>query len=324
MNCLKVILFLSSMQISLQSEDLESEFLLSVLEEFGMENPRIINISVLTGTKIMKELFLKKQFCILSSHMENMSNSEDMIVFVNNVNEFKDTFHTTLKLISTLIVIVRNQNFDDLFQALKIPINKKVYFIKESTKEVHETYIIINKVIQNKLGTFSALNHNFIWEENIKQDFLERRSNFHGLTLTAMTEMTGNDMKLHKNYTEMAEFFPNNDTYLVTGFTDGIYNDIVTGLQNQLNFTIQFYKRKKVAWGFVYPQEDGTYKATGMVGDLFFGRVDMVVASMVMLHQRALYIDYLVPLSKYTVGLFISKDATKGDIHYDIYFSPFR
>ena len=324
MNCLKVILFLSSMQISLQSEDLESEFLLSVLEEFGMENPRIINISVLTGTKIMKELFLKKQFCILSSHMENMSNSEDMIVFVNNVNEFKDTFHTTLKLISTLIVIVRNQNFDDLFQALKIPINKKVYFIKESTKEVHETYIIINKVIQNKLGTFSALNHNFIWEENIKQDFLERRSNFHGLTLTAMTEMTGNDMKLHKNYTEIAEFFPNNDTYLVTGFTDGIYNDIVTGLQNQLNFTIQFYKRKKVAWGFVYPQEDGTYKATGMVGDLFFGRVDMVVASMVMLHQRALYIDYLVPLSKYTVGLFISKDATKGYIHYDIYFSPFR
>ena len=324
MNCLKVILLLSCIQISLQFKDGDSEFLLSVLEEFQMENPRIINVSVLTGTKIMKELFNTKQVCILSSHIENKGNSEDMIVFVNNVNEFKDTFNTTLKLISTLIVIVRNQDFDDLFQALKIPIDKKVYFIKESTKEVHESYIINNKVIQNKLGTFSALNHNFIWEENIKQDFLERRSNFHGLTLTAMTEMTGNDMKLHKNYTEIAEFFPNNDTYLVTGFTDGIYNEIVTGLQNQLNFTIQFYKRKKVAWGFVYPQEDGTYKATGMVGDLFFGRVDMVVASMVMLHQRALYIDYLVPLSKYTVGLFISKDATKGDIHYDIYFSPFR
>ena len=87
---------------------------------------------------------------------------------------------------------------------------------------------------------------------------------------------------------------------------------------------MQLYKRKKVAWGFVYPQSDGSYKGTGMVGDLFFGRVDMVVASMAMIHQRALYIDYLVPLTKYTVGLFISTASTSGDIHYGIYFTQFR
>ena len=314
---------------SWQIHDFENDFLLKVINEFHMENPRILHVDHITVFGLMKRLFQLGQSSSLTPNFDFNINrtidiKHDTIVAVENVDEFKDSFDKILSSANSLILIVKEEDFETLIEDLEVPIDKEVYLLKESTQEVYEIYTINNYRIKNKLKTFNKSTQTFMGEVDTEHDFIKRRSNFHGLNLKAMTEATGNDMKLDSIYSKEAKFFPSNETYLVTGFTDGIYHEILMALQNELNFTVELYKKKKVAWGFVYPQPDGSYKGTGMVGDLFFGRVDMVVASMAMLHQRALYIDYLVPLTQYTVGLFISTASTSGDIHYGIYFTQFR
>ena len=49
----------------------------------------------------------------------------------------------------------------------------------------------------------------------------------------------------------------------VNGYTYGIFNDVLEALQSQLNFTSNLYKRKKTAWGYIFPQPNGTFTGTG-------------------------------------------------------------
>ena len=81
--------------MSSQTKNSDTEFLLSVIEEFQMTNPSISNINLLVGMEIMKALFHKNQFCSLNSHSERIP--EDKIVFINDAMEFKKTFNKTLK-----------------------------------------------------------------------------------------------------------------------------------------------------------------------------------------------------------------------------------
>ena len=47
----------------------------------------------------------------------------------------------------------------------------------------------------------------FVWENDITPDFVTRRSNFHGLTLKAMVEVSGTNMALRENYITEAKFY---------------------------------------------------------------------------------------------------------------------
>ena len=106
-------------------------------------------------------------------------------------------------------------------------------------------------------------------------------------------------------------------------FVSGIYFDVLMELQRELNFTTELYKRKKKSWGFVNRKENGSYTATGIVGDLFYNKVDLIVAALTMLHQRALYIGYLMPLSKKVVGLYIPT-ISEENFDFKTFSIPFR
>ena len=120
-------------------------------------------------------------------------------------------------------------------------------------------------------------NNKFVWENDINPDFVTRRSNFHGLILKAMIEVSGTNMALNENYITEAKFYSNNDTYSVNGYTYGVLNDVLQILQSELNFSTQLYKRKDGQWGYIYNQSDGSFKGTGMIGDIFFKRADFAV-----------------------------------------------
>ena len=91
-----------------------------------------------------------------------------------------------------------------------------------------------------------------------------------------------------------------------------------------LNFTTVLYKRKEIAWGFVYPQGNGSFKADGIVGDIFFGKADLIVAPVTLFLRRALYIDYLPPLTQKYIGLYISSIKTKEAMNLYVFIKPFR
>ena len=115
-----------------------------------------------------------------------------------------------------------------------------------------------------------------------------------------------------------------NQTYLVTQFTTGLYHDVLLEVQKMLNFTTVLYKRKEIAWGFVYPQGNGSYEADGIVGDIFFGRADLIVAPVTFFLRRALYIDYLPPLTPKYIGLYISSIKSKEAMNLYVFIKPFR
>ena len=120
---------------------------------------------------------------------------------------------------------------------------------------------------------------------------------------------------LHTIHFHISDF----DTFLL-----GIYHDVLQELESQLNFTTALFKRKDGGWGNVYPQNDGSYKAPGMIGDIFFKRADIVLAAVTINLKRGLYIDYSISITKERVGLYIKSKNLKEDFDFHLLLSPFR
>ena len=91
-----------------------------------------------------------------------------------------------------------------------------------------------------------------------------------------------------------APYFLNNDTYDVTYSTKGSFYEILKHMEKKLNFTTKLYKRKVAAWGIPKVYSNGSIQISdGMVKDVAFGSMDMIVTGLVMLPERFFAIDYL-------------------------------
>ena len=228
----------------------------------------------LNDGKMLKTLFKNDKFAQMVYNIEEIPITKnvlqnDVVIFVTT-KMMGNQFQTLQLLIEALegqyMIILMSEKeeiYNELYEKLEIQINQPIYFYKMPTKELFETYSINNQKIKRKLGFISSKNTNFFWESNISSNFMKRRSNFHGLTLKVMVEFSGSSMNVDPTYIEKSPYFSNNKTYKVNGYTYGIFNDVLETLQSQLNFTSNLYKRKKAAWGYVYPQPNGTFRGTG-------------------------------------------------------------
>ena len=92
--------------------------------------------------------------------------------------------------------------------------------IHHYSKETFEVYSINGNQVIRKLGYFNEV-YKFVWANDINRNFIERRSNFLGLQLKAVTDRTGNDVIFDSKYKKNAPYFANNDTFWVNGYTSG-------------------------------------------------------------------------------------------------------
>ena len=125
-----------------------------------------------------------------------------------------------IKHTSILVVICNDNEFEEIYPMIDATIDKNIFLIKVSSKETFEVYSINGNQVIRKLGYFNEV-YNFVWANEIDRNFLKRRSNFLGLQLTAMTDEYANFIILDSRYKKDAPYFPNNDTYLVNGYTSG-------------------------------------------------------------------------------------------------------
>ena len=125
------------------------------------------------------------------------------------------------------------------------------------------------------LGAIAQKTKTFEWKENVNSNLIKRRSNFHGLILKGMAEFSGDYLNADPKYRTENNYFSNNKTYLVNGYIYGLFYDIFREIEDHLNFTTLLYKNEEEAWGYIYPQPNGTYRGTGVVGDVFFQRADL-------------------------------------------------
>ena len=198
----------------------------------------------------------------------------------------------------TIVLLITDSLQKHNLKDLKILIHQQILFYFDDTQELFEAYTINNSNIVRRLG-FVANESWFQWDKDVNPNFVRRRSNFQGVSLKAMTEFDGNSINANPSFLTDAPYFPENETYLLNGFTYGIYHDVLNVLQNHLNFSTQLFKRKDGAWGMVYPQDDGTFRTVGFIGDLFLKKADFAIASVIILKDRAQFVDYLPAMGLY-------------------------
>ena len=113
-----------------------------------------------------------------------------------------------------------DEEFEEIYQFIDATIDKNIFLIKVSSKETFEVYSINGNQVIRKLGYFNEV-YKFVWENEKNRNFIERRSNFLGSQLKAVTEKTGNSIIFDSKYKKDAPYFANNDTYQVNGYTSG-------------------------------------------------------------------------------------------------------
>ena len=324
MVAVKIFLALLCPILSIQIENIN--LLKSIMKNFNMKNVIMVNDgSLKTSHLFIKEVFEENQFSQTFNNVHDFSlkkreSFHDIVIYVTDIDDINDHLSLIIKSSLTLILIVKEpiENF------IPSPMDKKVFIVIESTKEVFENYFIKEAKIQTKLGRFLNGTLGFQWEQSVDRNFIVRRSNFHGQSLKIMTEAAGNDIIFPNNYRSHASYFQNNETYLVTNLTKGLYVDMLLMLQNHLNFTFELYNRRDMGWGSVTPNLNGSFNATGMVSDIFYSKADLIVAGIAVTPERILYIDYLRPVTPFIVGLYIPSMDSKGEFHFDVFFGPFR
>ena len=322
-------LLLASMKQPTMGSELNEVLLESVTNHFKLKHPLVFYKEDFMNLKLMKMMMNNDYYSSIVRNLPHYQASiknypTDLLLIVREVSGIQNIFNFMNKMNQNTRVIIISENMEHFVKSVTPTIDMQVFFVKESSMEVYEWYKIGRHEIRRKLGQFDKSSYNFNWEIDVIQDFLERRSNFQGLHLKAMTESNGNELILKSGYQQSAYYYSNNETYLVTNYASGLYHDILKEVQSQLNFTTSLYKRKVVAWGLVYPLANGSFDATGMVGDLYFQRVDLVVASLTIIKERALYIDMLMPIASENVGLYIQSQNSKGTFDFGLLFSPFR
>ena len=113
-----------------------------------------------------------------------------------------------------------DKEFEEIYQLIDATIDKNIFLIKISSKETFEVYSINGNQVVRKLGQFNEV-YKFVWANEINRNFIERRSNFLGLQLKAVTEKQSNNLIFDSRYKKDAPYFANNDTYRVNGYTSG-------------------------------------------------------------------------------------------------------
>ena len=110
---------------------------------------------------------------------------------------------------------------------------------------------------------------------------------------------------------------------MINGYTSGIYQDILEILQNRLNFSALLYLRGDGVWGNGFSMPNGSYIATGLIGDLYYNRVDMAVTGLYIKLSRGLVIDYFPPLEPYLIGIYTPRIGDSESYNFEAFLSIF-
>ena len=296
-----------------------------ICDEFGIRNPTIV-LNDDISLKLTKYLSNVGQYIKVIINIsetvdgKDIQNSNSILMAEKDFNQIPP--ENLMKYSSIVMVLVKNVSSNPKSLSRGIQINQQIYFFDQLSNELFEVYMINNKKIRNKLGYVDR--EEFQWEKNVEPNFILRRSDFQGLTLKAMTEKQGSNIIIHDDYKIKAPFNSTDNTYMVNGFVSGLYFEILQELQEHLNFSTILFKRKVASWGFVYEEENGTIKGTGMVGDLLYKNADLVVTSLTAMVERAKHIDFMPPITPFEIGLSIANLDLTEEYDYDTFISPFN
>ena len=183
---------------------------------------------------------------------------------------------------------------------LSTKINQDIQFVNTESWEVYEHYTVNNKKIQTKLGFFDK---NFKYIPTTLQSFVQRRGNFQGHHLRAITE---EDFPYIKIDLSSAKYDETNQVYDVTQKVEGMYYDMFLILKEQLNFTASIHKRKDGKWGPITILENGTALIAGIPNSITSGFAEIGLTQMAQTVLRSHVLDILPAINNGKGEVFIN------------------
>ena len=146
-------------------------------------------------------------------------------------------------------------------------------FVNVNSWKVYEYYRINGQKIERLLGIF---NQSYSYIPIVTETFLNRRSDFYGYNLKAMTENSGSFLSINLT-TNDVQFDSISQTYDVTYVTCGNIYEMFMVIKSDLNFTATLHKRKDGNWGPTLVLPNGTVEAHGIVKSVTSGFAEMIV-----------------------------------------------
>ena len=173
------------------------------------------------------------------------------------------------KVTSHGIMLVDNNKVID---SLPTKINQDILFVDIKSRRVYENYAINDEVIKRQLGFFNDL---YKYVQTMKLSFEDRRDNFHGYQMKAMTEHLPPYLLIDLSFAKYDEM---SQTFDVTNSVGGMFYYIFQELQEYLNFTYSLHKRKDGKWGPTTVLANGSVIAAGVTKSLTSGFAEMIVS----------------------------------------------
>ncbi len=211
----------------------------------------------------------------------------------------------------TLIVLSNGVLINSALPSVRI--DQQVYQFNSSNGQLIEEYTINKQVTRNILGHMKG--NQFQPTKLGMESFHQRRRNFHGLEISAMTGNNIRSSYLKKGYKERATFHENNNTYDVTKELYGPYKHYFDQLALEFNFTYKLYSLTTGGW-FVL-NKNGSI--SGILANLVDGSAEMVASAIVLNPTRINYVDYLpvIDREKYSISISHFRNKASGDGHYN-------
>ena len=161
----------------------------------------------------------------------------------------------------------------EVIDELPTKINQDIVFVDVKTWKVYENYAINNIVIKRQLGFF---NNSLEYVRTMKQSFEDRRGNFHGYQMKAMTGHYPPFLSIDLSSAEYDEI---SETFDVTNSVEGSFYYILKELQEYWNFTSSLHNRLDGKWGPTTVLANGSVIAEGIAQSLTSGFAEMIVTA---------------------------------------------
>ena len=144
---------------------IENSSLELIIESLSMQNPTIQKKtkSMVADVGLMKKLSYNMQFS--SIEYDNQKHNLSLMGKSKIISNFE-------------VILAEEHKLYSMMNNSKLKIDRRLYFLKDTTLEVFEAYQINHVNVQRKLGYLEKDIPGIIWEKGIKKNFIQRRSNF--------------------------------------------------------------------------------------------------------------------------------------------------
>ena len=150
-------------------------------------------------------------------------------------------------------------------------INQDIKYVDTNTWKVYEHFKINGQNTINQLGFF---NDSFHYIPIESKPFVERRSNFQGYQLKAMTDEYSPFTSINMDW---AIYDEKSQTYDVTHSMKGMLYDLFMIMQESLNFSATLHKRQDGKWGPTFFLPNGTVQPGGIIESVTSKYAEMIV-----------------------------------------------